>query len=266
MDHTKKVIKLNKAVFCISFDFELLYGRNKKQRKSFYKQAQKVNETLPIILNILEKNKIGATWAIVGKLHNHKLTKIIAKSKYQEIGSHSYSHKYFYSIDKSTAYNEINLGINKLAKYQTIKSFVFPKNQIKYTKILKEHDIGIYREKNILNNSLLQLADLYLNFPLTSKLIQKNGLLTTKGTFYFVSARGIRKFISSNTRFKKAQKGIDTAIKRKEIFHLWTHPIDFSCQTPVLIKDFEKIINYAVKLQKEGKIDILTMQELINYK
>lgn len=265
MDNQKEIIYLNKGVFCLSFDFELLYGRSNSQKESYKNRAKKVEIILPMLLNILEENEIGATWAVVGKLHNNKLTQLISKTSFQEIGSHTYSHQYFDLIKKDQAEFEIAESIKVLKKYQKIKSFVFPKNKIKFLDLLNKHDVKIYRDRNILTNSILQILDLNFHFPLTSKLIKKNHLFSNKGTFYFVSGRGIRKYISKDVRFKKARQGIDLAIKRKQIFHMWTHPIDFSEDTEKLLSDFEKIIKYVSKQKRANKINVLTMGQLADY-
>jgi len=265
MDFKKIKLKQSKGIFCLSFDFELLYGRSIEEKKLFINKAHKVNLIIPQLITILEKNKIGATWAIVGKLNNNKLTKLISKTKYQEIATHTFSHKYFNLISKSDCEKEIIKGVQSLKKYQEINSIVFPKNQVKHLDLLEKHKIYSFRDKNIINNKILQLVDLYFHFPITSNLVTINTLTSTNGTFYFVSGRGFRKFISKNIRYSRAVNGINLAIKRKKVFHMWTHPIDFADDTEKLLNDFEKTIKYVKEKKDNNELEVLTMRQLIQY-
>lgn len=87
---------------------------------------------IPDILNVLEKNKINATFFVMGKWitysdeNKSKLKQIYEKGN--EIGNHSYSHKDFSKIDSKTAKDEIN-KTNEILKTELgidCKLFRFP--------------------------------------------------------------------------------------------------------------------------------------------
>lgn len=87
---------------------------------------------IPDILKVLEKNKVNATFFIMGKWvtysdeNRNKLKQIYENGN--EIGNHSYSHKDFSKIDSKTAKDEIN-KTNEILKSELgidCKLFRFP--------------------------------------------------------------------------------------------------------------------------------------------
>lgn len=59
---------LKKGVFCLSIDVELLWGRHDRDWKAFVPVVRQSRSIIKETLELLEKYKIGATWAIVGHL------------------------------------------------------------------------------------------------------------------------------------------------------------------------------------------------------
>ena len=62
---------LNKGVFCISIDLELLWGRKDLNHENFIWQVKKERAIINKLLEIFKKYKIPATWAVVGKLFKY---------------------------------------------------------------------------------------------------------------------------------------------------------------------------------------------------
>lgn len=250
---------MNKGIFCISIDHELLWGRKDLNIKPFIASIIKERKIIKKILNLFKKYDIPATWAVVGKIseqgnplwHAPDTIEEIKKVKHQEIASHSYSHEIFTEIDRNTAEREI---IKSKAK-----SFIFPRNKIAFLDLLKKHHFWTYRgsDKNVFELLLPKSPPVY-----ETKF--KNGLINIPGSLYFVSGRGIRKFIPKRLRFIKAKLGIDIAIKKNQVFHLWFHPIDFANDTEKLFSDLENILRYANQKRKAGVLEIKTMEEIAN--
>lgn len=189
--------------------------------------------------------------------------------KNQEIACHSFSHVIFNhpGCSKECANSEIKACFN-LAKKEGIKfeSFIFPRNKIAYLHLLKKYGYKSYRGPQI-------------NFEGYSKIVQflrlitptpppvysprmKNGLLNIPASLYFISARGIKKYIPSNIIFNKAKLGIDKAIENGKVFHLWTHLEDFVEHYDIKMAVFNKIIDYAIEKRNSGVLEFMSMKQI----
>jgi hypothetical protein len=250
---------MKKGVFCVSIDLELLWGRKDLDISKFEDKVKKERVIIKKLLKLFKKYKIPVTWAVVGKLYEkgdnlwsgRDIVKWIEKDKIHELASHSYSHEIFTKISKDKADSEI-----KKAK---AKSFVYPKNQIKYLNILKRYKFKSFRGKDKSEYELL-----IPRIPPVGNIKITNGLIEIPSSMYFVSARGMKKYIPNNLRFFKSKMGINHAISKKEIYHLWFHPIDFVDNSISLLKELERILMYADKKRKENILQIKTMEQIAN--
>jgi peptidoglycan/xylan/chitin deacetylase (PgdA/CDA1 family) len=200
----------------------------------------------------------------------------ILDTPFQEIGSHSFSHINFDKKYTSTlsAASEIKacVAIAKKMKLQLI-SFVYPYNCIDHLEILKKYGFLCFRGKerhwysafpSFLEKSF-QLLDLFL--PIAPSICNPEydrGLLNIQGSYYFLSHRGFRKFIPRGVRFGKAKIGIEKAIEKKEVFHMWFHPIDIISKENALLKELEQILEYVGDKVKKGTLSSKTMGEIAN--
>lgn len=257
---------MKKGIFCISIDTELLWGRKDLDYSKFIEKTKKERVIIKKLLTLFRKYNIPATWAIVGKLYEEgdslwsgkDLISWIKKQKNQEIASHSYSHEDFTKITKEKANQEF--------KKPKALSFVFPRNHIAYLDLLKKNGFLAYRGADETNTSthIVQLIKLLFKVPPKTNIpTYKNGLLNIPGSMYFVSNRGPRKYIPYGIRLRRAKSGIDKAITKKEIFHLWFHPVDFADGTKSLMMEFEKILEYASKKRQEGSLNIKNMYQTV---
>ena len=248
---------MNKGIFCISIDYELLWGRKDLDTKPFIPLVSKERKIIGKILELLRKYNIPATWAVVGRIsekgnslwHGSDTIDKIKKVNHQEIASHSYSHEIFTDIDKESAEKEIQT--NKA------KSFVFPRNRAAYLQLLKKNGFICFRGPDETAYELL-----IPRIPPVYKPRLKQGLVEIPGSMYFVSGRGIRKYIPKNLRFIKCRLGINHAIKKKCVFHIWFHPVDFANDTVKLFSDFEKILKYAAKKRELGLLKVKNMGQI----
>src|SRR3989344_1457776 len=272
---------MKKGVFCLSLDTELLWGRHDGNWRLFEKNALRVRPVIKKLLQLFKKYKIPATWAIVGHLflrndtlpgwYASDVVKAIKQVDGQEIGSHSFFHTRFGSAPctRERAEMEIRECV-RLAQKENIRleSFVFPYNSVGHLDILKKYGFICFRgDDQYSTRSPLKkiqlLVDLFM--PTGSPVYvpkQTNGLIEIPGSFYFLSARGFRRYIPKNVRFRKAKRGIDRAVAEKKIFHMWTHPIDLPIQSEDLLDDIEQILAYACELRKEGVLSIHNMRQI----
>ncbi len=251
---------MKKGIFCISIDLELLWGRKDLNYSKFIEKTKKERTIIKKLLALFKKYNIPVTWATVGKLYEgtdplwsgKDIIKWIKTDKIHELGSHTYSHEIMSEISKEKAEVEIKKNLSK--------SFVFPRNKIKYLEILKKYGFKSFRGKDKIEYELL-----IPRTPPTDKAKITKGLIEIPSSIYFVSGRGLRKYIPFGLRFLKSRLGIEQAIKKGEVFHLWFHPIDFADNSDALLKEFEQILKYADEKRKENLLDIKTMKQIAKY-
>lgn len=274
---------MTKGTFCISLDLELLWGRPENYH-IFVDRAKKVRLVVKKLLALFVKYNIPATWAIVGKLiskpsknvqfknlwYAPDLLRLIKATPTHEIASHSFTHPEFDKISKQAAENEL-LNCVSAAKKQgvVLRSFVFPRNKVAHLNILKKHGIRSFRGAGpvfpfcgTVFEKVYELMDYILLTPQTGKPSRKSGLLNIPGTMYFLSARGMRKYLPVSVRVLKAKAGIKKAVENRELFHLWFHPIDLAEETEKLLFGLEEIVKYAAKLRSAKQLEIKTMAQI----
>lgn len=248
------------GIFCISIDFELLWGRCDLPNLDYFeKRILNERKAIDKLLSLFRKYNIPVTWATVGKIYEKgnsnysglDIIKKIEKVKDQEIGSHSYTHPVFTEITKTEAVKEFNSFKRK--------SFVFPRNKIKYLNELKNAGFKSYRGADDNEHELL-----IPRIPPVYEPRINNGLVNINGSMYFVSGRGLKRFIPKGLRYLKSKIGIDNAIRHNKVFHLWFHPIDFVDDSQKLFSDFERILKYASKKRSVEKLKILNMGQISN--
>ena len=102
---------------------------------------------------------------------------------------------------------------------------------------------------------MLNLAEFLLSVtPRTSRAgLDESGLVNVPASMLFVSRRGIRRLISPKSLIKMAKAGLNRAVSRAEIFHLWFHPSNFAYRTEDQFQALEAILRYASELRQQGQ-------------
>ncbi|MFO8065976.1 MAG: hypothetical protein R6U11_00200, partial [Bacteroidales bacterium] len=166
------------------------------------------------------------------------LKRIMSCQVEQEIASHSFSHILFgeEGCSKECAESDIRKCIEVASSYNIkLSSFIFPFNSIGHKDILKKYgfiiyrDHGIERYSKIKNNkvkSIASIIDKVLAFSPTTGRIKKDeyGLYCIQGNMCYYRYKGWKNKITYKSAVKQAKKGIDLAIEKGELFHLWFHP------------------------------------------
>lgn len=261
---------MKKGVFCISIDLELLWGRKDLNYRAFISKTKKERGIIKKLLNLFKKYNIAATWAVVGKMLENRnslwsgrdIIKLIRSYPNQEIGSHTYSHEVFIQIGYEKAKEEVEKTVEIFKKEKiSYTSFVFPRNKVHYLNLIKKNGFKAYRGPDRRKWELL--------YPLPPPVFTpsiSNGLVNIPGSMYFVSGRGIRKYIPFGIRFLKIFLGINRAIKEKKVFHLWFHPVDFADNEEKLLKELELVLKYVNQKQDNGLLLSLNMKGITNEK
>jgi len=202
------------------------------------------------------------------------ISMVRSSSAGHDIGSHSYAHILY--DEENTNEASIQADLKNLGRVHRVHdvpltTFVFPRNVGGFHRLLKINGFTTFRgvspkwydEYNGLKKRLAHLID-YINpngrtsMPDTSTY----GLVNIPDSMLLIGRNGPRGLLTPKTILRKAKSGLKRAVKRREVFHLWFHPSNFSYDTETQFGIFEEILKQATDLQKEGKIDILTMEHI----
>ncbi|MFA4889938.1 MAG: polysaccharide deacetylase family protein [Candidatus Omnitrophota bacterium] len=194
----------------------------------------------------------------------------------QEIASHSFCHPVFSDkgCSKETAESDIakcvRLALNEGIE---LRSFIFPRNLPGHLDILSKYGFKVFRGQGdrycplklpqVIKKMYFLLDDMVATTPPTvlPKAASNNGLIEVPASMLFRFAYGKSRIIAEGMRFRKAKKGIDAAIKRRRIFHLWFHPISFAWKMNLMLAELDAILQYASEKKKDGLLEIATLKE-----
>lgn len=285
----------NQASFCISIDCELAWGVSDNISNKFIKKTLDLDEKICFdLLDIFNQFNISATWAIVAAMldnnnsminvihssawYNPKIIEKISYSKnYQELASHSYGHPNFNIHDEDFINEDFEKAEYFFSKNKiNVKSFVFPRNQIKYLNLLDKHGIKIYRgldksfykkiyKYNKTLGRVANLIDKIIPFSTNTVLPTTSDFNLTElnSSLLFISRYGYKKIITEFSILHKARQGIDKAIKNKECFHMWFHPSNFYYNTERQFLLLKKILKYLNLKRNQGLIQVKTLDKYI---
>lgn len=193
-----------------------------------------------------------------------------------DIGSHSYAHVLY--DEKCTSEESIKADLKNLGRVHRVHdvpltTFIFPRNIEGYHRLLKINGFTTYRgnspkwydKYNGLRKRLYHLLD-YMSPKARTVLPDLNtfGLVNIPDCMLLLGRNGLRKIVRSNHIIRKAKNSLKQAAKKKEVFHLWFHPSNFSYDTETQFGIFETILEEATKLRDTGVLDIVTMEYIAN--
>lgn len=261
------------ADFVFSIDLELGAGIDHFVSKS--KPDQLIErKTIPRLLDLAEKHSIPLTFAVVGhlflsKCRGHKnmpkphpdfyegdwykndpkssfpenkswyapdLIKEIKEAGH-EIASHSFTHIPFNYCSRKVAEAEVKESVKAARKAGVkMKSFVFPKNQVKYLDVLEENGFTHFTSYPKAKNLLIDFKSRGMGFH-EPRIV--SGLLEVPRTYFFYTAK--------KTEGLKLGLLLSLANKQKSLFHLWCHGYNIESR-----KHFDLLEKIFVKVNKKG--------------
>lgn len=200
-----------------------------------------------------------------------------------DIACHSFSHQLFGvpGCSEMVAEAEVRCCLNLLKKNYGVQPrvFIFPRDSVGHLNVLRKQGFVAFRgpishvvdysqtDEGILGSlrkdvSLaVYLASFYLTIPPpVVDLKIEDGLINIPASLCYNK----KPFIPLGLVVYKAKKGIDRAVKKKKIFHLYTHLINFGAapQVEAFIDGFKNILAHADLKRQEGRLDITTLQML----
>ena len=238
------------SYFNLTIDFELGWSRRRAGRevtnagKSF-ERSRRSRSMLPILLKLSDKYRIPVIFAIVGQIgvdeSNGKdlIEAIKNTTTHHEIASHSFSHVDL-SDEETTqkiAEYEITQSAQVLRQYDSqLSTFIFPNNHPAYLDLVRENGFNVYRTR--VNEAIKKDAHGLSQFPL--------------GMWLSPQASSPKDLI----------KLIDVGIAKNQLVNFWCHLFEFD-STLQFRSFFEPIFAHIESCRKTGKIDALTVREII---
>lgn len=180
-----------------------------------------------------------------------------------EIGGHSFSHPNFQNVDHGTARTEIE-GLTDVAADIgiDIDSFVYPRNFVAYTDVLKEYDIGTYRGLTVGENyifrhglkSFLTRDETFWSIPPVRPSRTDDNLVTVGGSRLL---HEVRWCYLHPIRLRRTLDRMDVG----EVAHFCFHPHDMLGYFK-LDWVLDRVLRVVEEYRDRGQIDVVTMNEM----
>lgn len=292
---------------------------NKKVESGYRFRTPYVSRIVPKLLELFEEYGIHATWAIVGAIacRNKQDATLIAprdiidpyspvslvdfiksikdedKELYfnadsiqqivntpnQEIGTHTFSHFYYYEHENSNVkLNEeieaSKYAIESLLGDYTVNTLVMPKNQVEegILDVMKECDIHVYRGKQLSRRfnkrnrlfSAISFIDSYI--PIRGKScypwekIKDNQFYNVRASSFW-RTYDRRLALLESLKIHRIKGQMKYAAKHGEIFHLWFHPHNLSKDYERNLRVLEDLLLYYKKMNDRFGMKTLNMRE-----
>ena len=205
----------------------------------------------------------------------HLPVQVLESNDKHDIGSHSFSHMLFSNseMDHKTAKFEFN-QTHTILKQMGIdaKSFIFPCNHVDQLGAFHQSPFKVYRNTNdtYYSNLPLQRISHLMDqaLPIGARPVNitrdSYGNVNLSGSQLLLAYDGIRSLIPNSIRLLKINQGLDKAIKRGGIFHLWFHPWNLA-SSPRMEKLFSDILKLVNVKRDKGLLEVKTMKELVEH-
>lgn len=197
-----------------------------------------------------------------------------------ELGSHTYNHLHCSKIQSGEqeifrcdfeAMHEIFEEYGLLPA----RSLVFPRNELGGLDQLKQTSIRIYRAPDRYWYSdfpkflvkLLRQFDYIIPIPPRTFSVEEDefGNAFVRGSMLYTTSHiGYKRFIPSSLNAFRVRRGLDRAVRRGEILHLWFHPFNYGYRKEAQFRGLESVLRYAMDLRSRGLLETVTMGSLIN--
>lgn len=213
------------------------------------------------------------------------LIKEIARTPCQEIATHSFSHYYCLEPGQTLATFRDDLQAackTTFRNYSAPSSLVFPKNQVNTDYLATCAALGItayrgnlasrlYRRTADHDQTLLRrcgrLIDAY--FPLSGNNCVPIPAVAAPGAMPLnvPASRYLRPYwpalkLLEPLRLRRIKRDMQTAAKRRLLFHLWWHPHDFGSHLQQNLDFLVDVLNHFALLRQRYGMESLNMREV----
>jgi peptidoglycan/xylan/chitin deacetylase (PgdA/CDA1 family) len=202
---------------------------------------------------------------IVEKLLNCKVP--------QEVACHGFSHMIIGTQGCSREAFASELAACKLAARHfgvELRSFVYPRNAIAHVDVLAKYGYVAYRGVNkkwfIRLPAKLQIPAYVLDYlffpPRVVRPGLHQGIWSFRDSYFYGHKKGVWRLVPVWWRVLMANRGLDAAVKKSGIFHLWFHEFNLASEPRSLLNGLDSIFQRVQQLRHDGKLENLTMGDL----
>jgi peptidoglycan/xylan/chitin deacetylase (PgdA/CDA1 family) len=286
------------ATLTLSFDTELGWGGiesgrwRQRQDQGTYDRAR---ETIRTLLKEMDALEIPATWAVVGGLlerpGHHDLDHlppparlaaqtalregdeatfhapglieaILGARTSQELACHTYSHTRFTypGVDEEFVRKDLSRFAAIFPEEAgPLKSLTFPNNEEAFLEQVAACGLMVYRGKSpsVAKNRAVHLLNSTLHgAPLSDISRVPAGLWRSDASMLFATRP--RRPDTLPYVYRKASRGLETAVRTGGVLHVWTHPYNFALSWG-LLRVFIAFLRLSARLRDRGRLQIQTM-------
>jgi hypothetical protein len=195
----------------------------------------------------------------------------------QEIGCHSFSHVIFgdEGCSRETAASELAECVRlAVERGIALRSFAFPRNSVGHLDLLRQHGFRCYRGPEPVwydrvgvpraLKRLGHLADVVAarRPPVVAPVAEPDGLWNIPGSMLYFPMHGQRRYIPLSVRVRRAEKGLERAVRERKIFHLWFHPTNLADETEKMFAGLRGIFARVDELRRAGTLAVASMGAL----
>ncbi len=200
----------------------------------------------------------------------------------QDIGCHTYRHINCAAAEYDDRVIDDELRVCGLLSERfglKLRSFVFPFNRVGRLELLAKHGYTSFRGSNSewytrgpggrsrwasrLRSTLKRLDDLAaLPPPVDVPRRVPSGLWMIPHSMFYRGAGPDARWIGVGRQVAKAVRGLRRAVRRRGVFHLWTHPQNLGLGTAAALDGLEQIFKATDEYRRRGELDVVSMAEL----
>ena len=154
----------------------------------------------------------------------------------------------------------------------SLRSFVFPRNVEGQHGVLREAGFTAYRGADpawhsgltgVVGRSARYMDHLAaLPPPVSVPSETLPGLWNVPGSMLLLHQSGARRWVSLESRVRKAARGLEAAREKGAVFHLWTHPFNLASDPEGLLGVVDRILRDAAAMRERGELVIETMSTI----
>jgi peptidoglycan/xylan/chitin deacetylase (PgdA/CDA1 family) len=196
----------------------------------------------------------------------------------QEIGCHSFSHAIFSDpgCSREAAASELGACVKAAGELGLeLRSFAFPRNGVGHLDLLPDFGFTSYRgpaprwyERQDPPSPSARLARLACVLsaatpPVVTVEPGPQGLWNVPASMMYFPNHGIRRTIPVKRRIRRALKGVEAAVQKRQIFHLWFHPTNLADDPDAMFAGLRAILERVVELRRTGRLTVAPMGALV---
>jgi hypothetical protein len=190
--------------------------------------------------------------------HGHALVEAVGAARVlHEIALHGVTHVPWTTMDQSFVEAEMCLFEALEGPVRESRTFIFPRNLIAHSQILRKHDFEGYR---LARPERSRLAALMSEFDLSvapERPKPGNGIVRIPAGFFLNWRHGLRRVVPPQVTELRAERLLDRAVREGGVVHYWLHPENVA-SAPATLNQLRSIVRNVAAVRSAGHCDVLT--------